>query len=84
MVAGLVASAAMCAIVPTWAAILGGAIAAILAQALAHAVPLIGIDDPVNAGATSFVSLHHVSPVSCFSSDLSTCVLGHIIVGSSR
>jgi ammonia channel protein AmtB len=53
MLAGLVSSAATCAIVPAWAGIIGGALAAISAQYLAHWCPLIGIDDPVNAGVLS-------------------------------
>ena len=57
MVAGLVASAACCAIVPTWAGIIAGACAAIFAQALAHLAPMVGIDDPVNAGTVTVGSL---------------------------
>ena len=64
MVAGLVASAACCAIVPTWAGIIAGAVAATFAQALATVAPMVGIDDPVNAGAVTG-TCHTYCPVRC-------------------
>lgn len=56
MVAGLVASAACCAIVPTWAGIIAGVVAATFAQTLATIAPMVGIDDPVNAGVVTRTS----------------------------
>eukprot|EP00892_Ulva_mutabilis_P006280 jgi/Ulvmu1/4023/UM189_0007.1 len=54
LIAGLVSTAACCAVVPPWTGFVIGGVAAAAFMATAHSVPKLGIDDPVNAGPTHF------------------------------